>query len=135
MTVRSNSVRRARGQGSGPMRGFIVTWDVDSGNEALGARLKRFVFGHESRKSGRVYRYPGLVDREGVRYLGQSVVFLPLALLASVESFLSSNRIEYVVTVAGMGPILPNRAERRALMTEGFVLRTVSEGDGVRGTR
>ena len=104
------------------MRGFIVTWDVDSRNSALSARLKRFVFGYETRKEGRVYRYPGLVDRDGARYLGQSVVFVTLTVLPSVESFLSSNRIDYVVTVAGIGPILPNRAERQAVAMEAVEL-------------
>ena len=97
------------------MRGFIVTWDVDSRSTGLCSRMKRFVFGYETRKGGRVYRYAGLVERKGVRYLGQSVVFVTPAVLPSVESFLSSNRIDYVVTAAGIGPILPNRAERQAM--------------------
>ncbi len=53
------------------MRGFIVTWDVDSRDASVNARLSRFILGYETRKRGRVYRYPGLAGREGVRYLGQ----------------------------------------------------------------
>jgi len=109
------------------MQGFVLTWDVDSRDAALSARLKRFIFGYETRKQGRVYRYPGLVEREGARYLGQSVVFVTLAVLPSVESFLSANRIDYVVTKAGIGPILPNRAERRAL-TMGAMVSVTEEG-------
>jgi hypothetical protein len=95
------------------MKGFIVTWDADSRDASLCARLKRFVFGYETRKQGRVYRYPGFVERDGVRYLGQSVIFATRASLSALESFLASNGIDYLVTVAGIGPILPNRAERR----------------------
>jgi hypothetical protein len=100
------------------MKGFIVTWDADSRNASLCARLKRFVFGYETRKQGRVYRYPGFVERDGVRYLGQSVIFVTEASLSALESFLESSGIDYLVTIAGIGPILPNGAERRARMSE-----------------
>ena len=89
-----------------------MTWDADSRNASLCARLKRFVFGYETRKQGRVYRYPGFVERDGVRYLGQSVIFVMNASLPALESFLESNGIDYLVTAAGIGPILPNRAEK-----------------------
>ena len=111
MTTRSQSVRRIRGQGGQSLKGFIVTWDVDSRNASLCARLRRFMFGYEIRTRGRIYRYPGLVERDGVRYLGQSVVFVTKEGLPVLESFLSSNRVDCVVTVAGIGPIMPNRAE------------------------
>ena len=98
------------------MKGFIVTWDVDSHNASTDSPLRRFVFGYETRKLGRVYRYPGLMGTEGVRYLGQSVLFVTLSVLPVVESFLASNMIDYIVRVAGIGPILPNKAERQAMM-------------------
>ena len=124
MTTRSQSVLRARCQLGPAMKGFIVTWDVDSRDSALCARLRRFMFGYEIRTRDKVYRYPGLVERDDVRYLGQSVVFVADAALPVLESFLSSNGIDYVVTVAGIGKIMPNRAERRTQTVE--VLESVA---------
>ncbi len=88
--------------------GFIVTWDVDSADTAMCARLRRFIFGYASRKGGRTYRYPGFVERDGVRYLGQSVVFVPSHDLGKLTERLRFLGIEHLVTAASLGHLLPN---------------------------
>ncbi len=106
MTRSSSSIRRIRRQRHLPMIGYLVTWDVDSRNPALCSRLSRFVFGYEIAKNGKTYRYPGFVEREGVRYIGQSVLFVTTASLGELRSFLSSNRIDHVVTNGSIGSIM-----------------------------
>ena len=103
MAQRARSVRRARSQRPAPLRGHIVTWDVDSRDRALCASVGRFVLGHEVQKAGRTYRYPGLVARSGVLYLGQSVLFVTADHLAELRTFLRENAVEYHTTVATIG--------------------------------
>ena len=105
---RAASVHRVRRQKSGGLEGFIVTWDVDSADAAQCARLRRFVFGYSSEKAGKRYAYPGLLDHPGVRYLGQSVVFVPIEALAQLRSYLGREGIDHVVILASIGAILPN---------------------------
>ncbi|HEX9340420.1 MAG TPA: hypothetical protein VF992_04530 [Thermoplasmata archaeon] len=83
--------------------GFIVTWDVDSADRPTTARVHRFVYGDVASSNGKVYRYPGFVEREGVRYLGQSVLFVRPSLLAEIEAFLSAMRIDHEATPASVG--------------------------------
>lgn len=100
------SVRRARQQKSRPLAGYIVTWDVDSRDLSQCSRVRRFVFGHTVSTNGKTYHYPGLVELEGVRYLGQSVLFVEREQLDPVRDFLRSNRVEHVISEATMGRIL-----------------------------
>src|SRR6059036_1978261 len=88
MTSRARSLRPARKQRQVPMAGFIVTWDVDSANTLMCGKIRRFVFGYTSRKSGKAYHYAGLVERDGVRYLGQSVLFVSPAMLGLLTEYL-----------------------------------------------
>ncbi len=106
MTGRRLSVRRARRQRSVRMEGFIVTWDVDSASRRQCTRLRFFVFGKTVSSQGRVYRYPGYVELEGVRYLGQSVLFVRESRLASLREFLLHEGIPHVVSEAWLGFIL-----------------------------
>jgi len=88
------------------MAGFIVTWDVDSKDRAQCARVRRFIFGDTVTSKGRTYAYAGFVQREGVRYLGQSVLFVTRDLLTPLSAFLQSNRVGFVVTEARLGGIV-----------------------------
>lgn len=83
--------------------GFIVTWDVNSADRITAHRLQRFIFGDTTRANGRTYVYPGFVGKQGVRYLGQSVLFVRPTLLRELVSFLAGNGIEHEVTPAGIG--------------------------------
>jgi len=85
------------------LSGFIVTWDVDSRNKSLCGRLHRFIFGYILNKNEREYRYPGFIERPGVRYLGQSVVFVIPDLLSDLRQFLEANRIDHVTMTASLG--------------------------------
>jgi hypothetical protein len=83
--------------------GFIVTWDVNSADRVTAHRLQRFVYGDMARVDGRTYRYTGLIEEDGVRYLGQSVVFVRPRQLGVLVDFLSRSGIEHEVTAATVG--------------------------------
>ncbi len=102
------SVRRVRRQKMSMMTGFIVTWDVDSEDSTMCARLRRFVFGHTSVTNGKSYRYPGFVELEGVRYLGQSVLFVKPEQLEVLRRFLIKEGIEHEIMHGSLGPALLN---------------------------
>ena len=106
MTTRARSLRRALKQRQAPMDGFIVTWDVDSANTVVCGKIRRYVFGYTSRKRGKVYRYPGLVERDGVRYLGQSVLFVSQPTLTLLVEYLRRQGIGHMVIEASVGPIV-----------------------------
>lgn len=88
------------------MQGFIITWDVNSKNATACNHLKRFVFGQTVRVNGTTYRYPGYVERKGVRYLGQSVLFAVAEQLNDIMALLRGHGIDYVISQATLGPIL-----------------------------
>jgi len=90
------------------MVGFIVTWDVDSRDGSVCARLRRFVHGKTVAKNGKVYRYHGFVEREGVRYLGQSVLFVVSERLLEIREFLRAHRVSHAAMHASIGPLLLN---------------------------
>jgi len=98
-------VRRARRQGTGALSGYVVTWDVDSRDHAACARVRRFIFGEAHRTARRVYRYPGFVERDGVRYLGQSVLFVSRDSLSPLRSFLLGAGVEHHVIPATLGRV------------------------------
>ncbi len=83
--------------------GFIVTWDVISVDRTTAHRVHYFVFGTAVVAKGRLYRYRGFVERAGVRYLGQSVIFVPPGLLGEIEAFLTSNGVSHEATRAILG--------------------------------
>ncbi len=83
-----------------------MTWDVDSTNASQCARVRRFVFGYTLNQGGRVYRYRGFVEGEGVRYLGQSVIFVTAESLPQLLAFLRSQGVESIVTSAWLGAIM-----------------------------
>src|SRR2546427_13105249 len=103
MPIRSASIRRARKQRPTRLSGFIVTWDVDSRDKSLCGCLHRFIFGYVLNKNEREYRYPGFVERPGVRYLGQSVVFVVHGVLSELRQFLNANWIDHVTMSASLG--------------------------------
>ncbi|MEK6987625.1 MAG: hypothetical protein AABX97_05955 [Candidatus Thermoplasmatota archaeon] len=102
--MRKTTMRRVRkGQAGGPEIGFLVTWDVDSADRTTASRVYRFVYGDATRVDGRAYRYPGFVEKDGVRYLGQSVLFVQPPLLGEIDAFLNALRVDHEVTPARIG--------------------------------
>lgn len=77
--------------------GFLVTWDVDSRDRSAAYRLWSFLFGRTVRVNGREYRYEGFVWRDGVRYLGQSVIFVLPHRLSEVVGFLTSLGVDHEI--------------------------------------
>ena len=88
-------VRKAKHKVRGS--GFVVTWDVDSDNHATANRLWAFLFGRTVRIRDREYRYEGFVWRDGVRYMGQSIVFVLTHRLAELAGFLASHGIDHEI--------------------------------------
>jgi hypothetical protein len=71
-------------------------------------KIRRFIFGYTSRKNGKAYHYAGLVERDGVRYLGQSVLFVSPSALSLLTDYLRREGIGHIVIEASVGPILTN---------------------------
>ena len=101
---RRSTMRRVRtGKARGRESGFLVTWDVNSADRTCVNRLRRFVYGDSTRCDGKQYRYSGFVEKDGVRYLGQSVLFVRPYALSEIVGFLASNSIDHEVTAATIG--------------------------------
>jgi len=86
----------------------LVTWDVDSKDPSMCARVRRFVFGTAVTVDGKRYRYPGFAEREGVRYVGQSVLFVTADRLPEFRNFLYQHGVDHVAMHATIGSVLPN---------------------------
>jgi len=76
-----------------PLRRMIdLHYDVPVGIRSLKDRVNRLVFGYrltmERDGRRRTYRYPGIVHRKGVRWIGQSVLRLPPVVAEEVEALL-----------------------------------------------
>ena len=77
--------------------GFLVTWDVNSRDRSTVDRLWAFLWGKTVRRNGTEYVYPGFVRREGVRYLGQSVVFVVPRRLAELTNVLAKFGVDHAI--------------------------------------
>lgn len=81
MTLASVHPYGGNGVGSNYVKRILVSYDISGSDGALRARVCRVIFGSTSTKSGgtrvRSYRYPGILDGQGARYVGQSVLLLP----------------------------------------------------------
>lgn len=95
--------RVRRGRSRPRESGFIVTWDVNSLDQVAAHRVHYFIFGATVHSAGRLYLYPGFLEKEGVRYLGQSVVFVKPSLLRGIDAFLSRNGVDHEATLATLG--------------------------------
>jgi hypothetical protein len=102
MTERAASVRRVRSQEGRPGTGFIVTWDVDTRDRGQCSRLRRHIYGYALRAGRRRYRYPGFVEKEGVRYLGQSVLFVPPRWIRELREAFRALKVEHAVVLASI---------------------------------
>ena len=91
------------GKTLGPVEGFLVTWDVDSRDRAVCARLQRFIYGYTLTANGGTYRYPGFVEREGYRYLGQSVLLVRADLVAVITNGLTEIGVDFDVDSGSVG--------------------------------
>src|SRR3990172_1494194 len=88
------------------VRGFIVTWDVDSGNRTQCTRVRRFVFGDSTKHDGKTYRYPGFVATPGVVRLGQSVLFVAEGRLEEIRNVLRANEVRHGIVRAALGDLV-----------------------------
>ena len=94
-------VRKGRRSGRGI--GYLVTWDIDSRGRRAADRVRHFVFGRRVRAHGRAYGYPGFVFQEGVRYLGQSALFVVTARKGELCAFLGALGIDHEAIPAAVG--------------------------------
>lgn len=89
----------------GATGGFIVTWDVNRRDIVANGRVRRFVFGQTTRSGNgarREYRYPGFVHRDGVYYLGQSVLFVEFPRLGELLRFLEHQGVPHEIRAASL---------------------------------
>lgn len=91
------------GKALGALRGFLVSWDVDSRDRSACARLQRFVYGFTSISDGRRYRYPGFVARDGVRYIGQSVLLVRNDRLPELVAGLAEIGVDFDLVPGSLG--------------------------------
>jgi hypothetical protein len=84
-------------EGKARLRGFafVVTWDIDSRDQRAVSRTQYFIFGRSYRKKWKEYTYPGFVWSEGVRYIGQSALFVAPHRLAEIVRFLARNGVDH----------------------------------------
>lgn len=90
---------------SGSVSGHIVTWDVDRRDRVTNGRLRRFVFGYALRAANgrrRDYEYEGFVHRDGVYYLGQSVLFVEPRRLRDLLGFLEKLAVAHHIRAADL---------------------------------
>ena len=80
-----------------------MSWDANSHDPRRCAKLQRFVCGTTVRWNGREYRYPGFVEKEGVRYLGQSVLLVRHDRLPELVAGLTQIGIEFEVDAGSVG--------------------------------
>ncbi len=80
--------------------GFSVTWDVDSHDRSATNRLQAFLYGRRIERNGKAYIYEGFVWKDGVRYLGQSTLFVLPHRLSDLVSVLVSNGIDHEISEA-----------------------------------
>ncbi len=90
VAVIGSAARTTQGQ---PLRRMIdLHYDVPVGIRSLKDRVNRLVFGYRltTERDGQrwTYRYPGIVHRKGVRWIGQSVLRLPPVVAEEVEALL-----------------------------------------------
>ena len=66
-------------------------------------RLQRFIYGYETTWEGRSYRHHGFVERDGVRYLGQSVLLACENRLPELIAGLTTIGVDFEVDSASIG--------------------------------
>lgn len=52
---------------------------------------------------GRLYHYPGFIEEDGIRYLGQSVLFVPASLLSAIDARLTRFGVDHEAIPASVG--------------------------------
>jgi len=124
------SVRRARRRQIGDFDGFIVTWDVDSKDTAMCGRVRRFVFGYTTRVKGSAYRHSAFVEREGVHYLGQSVLFVTPDRRRELERFLHRQGVAHLTSRGSLGDIVCHSSLRTRNPVQHSGLRSFRPSDG-----
>ena len=100
---RSTIRRVRRTKAHGRASGFLITWDLNPRDRYAVSSVYRFVFGREGHVDGTTYRYPGCVDKPGVRYRGQSVLLVPADILPRIRNYLNRLRVPNEIIRATIG--------------------------------
>lgn len=101
---RKTTMRRVRkARGGGQKRGSSSRGTGTARTKAACDRLFRFLYDDTTRSNERVYRYPGFIEKEGVPYLGQSVVFVIPRLRPEIEDALARLGVDHEATPANLG--------------------------------
>jgi len=95
--VRERLMRFAGSQGVRPIE--IVSYDVPGQRNAIAVAVSHFVFGRtdRARVNGgyKEYRYPGLIEKPGVVWMGQSVFLLTRERSEELRTFLDGRGVAY----------------------------------------
>jgi hypothetical protein len=112
MAVAMPTIRRALRRPTEDLDGFLVTWDVDSRDTTMCGRVRRFVFGYTTRVNGNAYCHSGFVEREGVHYLGQSVLFVTPDHRRELEKFLHAQGVAHLTSRGSVGDLVCHASHR-----------------------
>lgn len=95
--VRERLMRFAAGHRNRPID--IVSYDVACQDNSTAVAISHFVFGRtdRARVNGgyKEYRYPGLIEKPGVVWLGQSVFLLTPERSVELRAFLDSRGVAF----------------------------------------
>jgi len=95
--VRERLMRFAASRGAQPIE--IVSYDVPGDNNATAVAVSHFVFGRTDRVrvngGQKEYHYPGLIERPGVVWMGQSVFLLSPERSEEMRGFLERRGVAY----------------------------------------
>ncbi len=73
----------------------IVSYDVSGQDNSTAVAVAHFVFGRTDRGGAKEYRYPGLIEKPGVVWLGQSVFLLTPERSIELRAFLDARGVAY----------------------------------------
>ncbi|MGI0149893.1 MAG: hypothetical protein ACREDF_10235 [Thermoplasmata archaeon] len=77
----------------------IVSYDVPGHDNRTAVAIAHFMFGRTTRSSAngvaKEYRYPGLIEKDGVVWLGQSVFLLTPERSSELQQFLGSRGVAF----------------------------------------
>jgi len=96
-SVREKLIRFALSKHGQPLE--IVSYDVAGHDHATAMAVYHFIFGAVTRSQvnggTKEYRYPGLLSKPGVVWLGQSVFLLTQERFAELRAFLERRGVAY----------------------------------------
>jgi|SRR2546426_7420030 len=75
----------------------IVSYDAGGADKSVSVAIANFIFGRTLRADGglKEYRYPGVIEKPGVAWIGQSVFLVTQVRSKELRSFLDRKGVAY----------------------------------------